>query len=89
MLAPDLPHLRREWPLMSDPTGYAPAGPLEKTPSGPYNDPSKRHEAFAAALAGVELGTYDRCIIDWMCGLDDSTCRTVISLIWRAREVTG
>lgn len=71
---------------MSDPTGYAPDGPLETSPPGPFTESEKRRKAFASALEGIELGTYDRRIIDWLCGLDDQTCRTVISLIWRARE---
>jgi hypothetical protein len=70
---------------MTDPTGYAPRGPLETAPSGPFTHPADRHAAFTAALAGADLGTYDWRIIDWLCGMDDPTCRTVVSLLWRAR----
>jgi hypothetical protein len=71
---------------MADPSGYAPAGPLETSPGGPYADPSKRRIAFAGALNGVELGEYDERVISWLAGLDDPTCRTLVSLIWRARK---
>ena len=74
----------------TDPTGYAPIGPLEKAPSGPLvTGPGPRRDAFTAALADVQLGTYDQRVIDWLCDLDDSTCRTVVSLIWRARQAAG
>ena len=71
---------------MNDPTGYAPDGPLEMAPRGPFaRDLNLRREAFTAALAGVDLGAYDRRIVDWLVNWDDPTCRTVVSLIWRAR----
>jgi len=71
---------------MTDPTGYAPTGPLETTPQGGFAKPDERRKAFTAALVGVELGDYDRRIIEWLCELDDPTCRTLVSLIWRARQ---
>jgi hypothetical protein len=69
-----------------DPSGYAPAGPLEHKPPGGYAQPEVRQRAFAAALAGIELGAYDRRIISWLVGWDDPTCRTLVSLLWRARQ---
>lgn len=69
-----------------DPTGYAPSGPVEQAPVVPFAEREVREEAMAAALAGVELGAYDQQIIDWLLGWDDPTIRTVVSLIWRARE---
>lgn len=71
---------------MSDPTGYAPAGPIKDSPASPYAGPERRREAFAAALDGVTIGSYDGRIIAWLCNLDDSTCRTVVSLLWRVRD---
>jgi hypothetical protein len=71
---------------LTDPTGYAPLEPLAQAPAGPFTPPSERQDAFAAALAHVELGSYDERIIGWLCALDDDTCRTVVSLIWRARQ---
>ena len=47
-----------------------------------------RQEAFAAVLEGVEAGAYDRRIIAWLGQWDDTTCRTVASLLWRCR-LTG
>ena len=34
---------------------------------------------------GVETGAYDRRIVAWLTGWDDSTCRAVASLMWRCR----
>jgi hypothetical protein len=65
---------------------YVPDGPLDTSPAGPYTPPEDRRQAFLSALAGVDLGTYDDRIIDWLCGLDDPTCRTLVSLIRRARK---
>jgi hypothetical protein len=70
----------------SDPTGYAPAGPIHTVPPGPFAGRKVREAAVTAALAGVELGLYDHKIIDWLLDLDDPTVRTVVGLIWRARE---
>lgn len=65
---------------------YVPAGPLEKAPEGGYRKPAVRLEAFAAVLDGVPAGAYDQRIIDWLCGLDDTTCRTLASLMERCRQ---
>jgi hypothetical protein len=37
------------------------------------------------SLDGVELGAYDRRIIEWLAGWDIATVGTVASLIYRAR----
>lgn len=42
-------------------------------------------DALLAPLAGIELGTYDRCILDWLAGWDIPTMATVASLLHRAR----
>lgn len=69
------------------PHDYIPApGPIGAAPwQGGYALPETRSGAFRAVLAGVDLGAYDSRIIAWLAGLDDPTCRTVASLIWRAR----
>jgi hypothetical protein len=72
-----------------DPIEYAPDGPLETAPTGPFTDPADRHEAFVAVLAGIEMGAYDWRIIDWLAGLDDPTCRTIASLMWRCRQAAA
>ena len=69
------------------PHDYVPAGPLDAAPwEGGYQLPETRAAAFRAVLAGADLGDYDQRIIAWLAGLDDPTCRTVASLIWRARQ---
>jgi hypothetical protein len=40
---------------------------------------------LAAALSGVELGTYDRQIVEWLAGWDPPTVAVVCGLITRAR----
>ncbi|MCE7010037.1 hypothetical protein LWC34_45605 [Kibdelosporangium philippinense] len=51
-----------------------------------HND---RVAALLEALDGVELGTYDRRIIEWLAGWDVSTVGTVASLFYRARALDG
>jgi hypothetical protein len=48
-----------------------------------------RVAALMEALDGVELGEYDRRIIDWLSVWDNATVGTVASLIYRARELGG
>ena len=45
------------------PHAYIPAGPVEAAPYLGYCPPQVRHEAFAAALEGVETGAYDCRIV--------------------------
>lgn len=67
---------------------YAPVEPLHREPEGAYVHPEVREAALRAALRGVELGAYDERIVAWMVRLfDDSTMRTIVSLIERARRV--
>ncbi len=67
---------------------YVPVEPLDREPGGGYVDPEDREAALRAALRGVELGAYDERIVTWMVRLfDNSTMRTVVSLIERARHV--
>jgi hypothetical protein len=75
-------------PGADPPHAYVPAGPVEAAPLGGYCPPEIRLEAFAAVLEGVETGAYDRRIVAWLAQLDDPTCRTIASLMWRCR-VTG
>jgi len=44
-----------------------------------------RQDAFSAVLEDVETGAYDHRIIAWLAQLDDTTCRTIVSLMWRCR----
>lgn len=52
---------------------------------------ARRHADQVAALLepldGVELGAYDRRIVDWLAGWDIETVGTIASLIYRARAM--
>ncbi|MFF5148120.1 hypothetical protein ACFY6U_51925 [Streptomyces sp. NPDC013157] len=60
-------------------------GPLDSVPFG-YSPESLQREALYAELssAGVELGTYDHRIVEWIAGWDYPTVATIASLIRRA-----
>ncbi len=61
-----------------------PAGPVEAPPRG-FVPRAEQAEILAAALAGIELGEWDRRILEWMAGWDASTVLTVASWIVRSR----
>ena len=65
---------------------YAPIQRLDHEPQGRYTPPEDRVAALRDALRGVEVGSHDERIIRWLAGWDDSTVRTVVSLIERARR---
>jgi hypothetical protein len=67
------------------PHDYVPAGPVETAPYLGYRRPEIRREAFTAVLDGVETGAYDLRILAWLTQWDDTTCRTIASLMWRCR----
>ena len=62
-----------------------PAGPLESDPGG-FLPGEERSAVLAGVLDGVEMGSWDRRVVGWLCGLDTSTALTIASLIARARE---
>jgi hypothetical protein len=64
--------------------GRVPAGPVEVAPRG-FVPAAGRAAILAGALAGIELGAWDRRIVEWLAGLDASTVLTVASLIARSR----
>jgi hypothetical protein len=65
---------------------YAPIERLETAPIGPYVPPDQREEALSDALRGVDLGANDELIVGWLVRhLDNTTLRTLVSLIERAR----
>jgi len=76
-------------PGATPPHAYIPAGPVEAAPYLGYCPPEVRQEAFAAVLDGVGTGAYDRRIVAWLTGWDDTTCRTIASLMWRCRPAGG
>jgi hypothetical protein len=61
-----------------------PAGPVEAPPQG-FVPKDGQVEILAGVLAGIELGVWDRRILDWMAGWDASTLLTVASWIARSR----
>jgi hypothetical protein len=64
-------------------TPYVPPGPVEQPPGG--FRPAERRGALAHVLRGVELGAHDKRVVEWILQWDDSTIRTIASLIERAR----
>ena len=61
-----------------------PGGPVEVPPPG-FVPGAVQAEILAGALAGIELGAWDRRILEWMAGWDASTVLTVASWIARSR----
>jgi len=61
-----------------------PGGPVEVAPAG-FVPAGEQAEILAAALAGIELGAWDRRIVGWLAGWDASTVLTVASWIARSR----
>ena len=46
---------------------------------------AEQAEILAGVLAGIELGAWDRQVLEWIAGLDASTVLTVASWIARSR----
>jgi len=44
------------------------------------------HLASACTAAGVELGTFDRRVLDWLAGQESSTVQVIVGIIHRAHE---
>jgi len=61
-----------------------PAGPVEVPPLG-FVPRAEQAEILAGVLAGIELGAWDRRILEWMAGWDACTVLTVASWIARSR----
>ncbi len=67
------------------PHPYVPRAPVEISPGGRFTPARERIAAFAAVLEGVPLGAYGQRMIDWLAGLDDTTCRALASVMWECR----
>ena len=61
-----------------------PGGPVQAPPRG-FMPAAEQAQILAGVLAGIELGTWDRRIVEWLAGWDTCTVLTVASLITRAR----
>jgi len=53
---------------------------------GALGEHNRRMLLGAAELAGVELGEYDRRIIEWLAGWEPQTCAVIAGLITRGAE---
>lgn len=62
-----------------------PTGPVQAPPPG-FVPKTQQAAILATALAGIELGAWDRRILDWMSNWDAATVLTVASWITRARD---
>ncbi len=81
-------------PLNVAPVGIRP--PFDqRPPRQPYDQDVERWRAariadkaaaITEALDGVDLGSYDRTMIEWLAGWDEPTVGTLVSLLYRARE---
>ncbi|RTL63176.1 hypothetical protein [Pseudonocardia sp. N23] len=82
-------------PLNEEPRNVRP--PFDRWPPEEDFDPDTerwravklddRRAALLEALEGVDLGDYDRRIVDWIAGWDIPTVGAVVSLVLRARQV--
>jgi hypothetical protein len=61
-----------------------PGGPVEAPPRG-FVPQAEQARILAGVPAGIELGSWDRQIVQWLAGWDTCTVLTVASLIARAR----
>lgn len=71
------------YPYADDPV---PAAPVDREPRG-FRGTADNRAALLAELeaAGVELGEYDRRIVDWLAGWEWSTVATIAGWLHRAR----
>lgn len=82
---------------ITTPQAAATYGPIETCPHSltpPHTEydhagSTQFHGALLQALDGVELGAWDRRILDWLAGWDTSTVAVVVSLLHRARRADG
>lgn len=83
-MRPNLPVLP---PLRREPRRVRP--PFDVGGLAELDGHQDRVDALLEALDGVELGEYDRRIVEWLAGWDTSVVGTVASLIYRARQAGG
>ena len=61
------------------------AGRAGEAPPHGFMPQAEQAQILAGVLAGIELGAWDRRIVEWLAGWDACTVLTVASLIARAR----
>jgi len=76
--------VNRAWPpIESAPRRLCP-------PYDPDRGDGEQHrsarDVLAAALLGVDLGAFDREIVEWLAAWDTPTVATVVSLLHRTRQ---
>jgi hypothetical protein len=65
-------------------------GPYEQEPREPFIAADQRKTLLAQALQGVELGSWDRRILDWLATHPDtSTFLTILGILQRATATTA
>jgi hypothetical protein len=65
-------------------------GPYEQEPREAFIAASQRKALLGQALQGVELGAWDRRILDWLAGhLDTSTFLVVLGIVERAKATVA
>lgn len=57
--------------------------------TGAWQAGSHRMLCEALSAAGVELGTWDHRIVQWLAGWEPSTCAVIAGLIARAHQAGG
>jgi hypothetical protein len=62
-------------------------GPYQHQPAETFIAPARRTAMLAAALAGVELGTWDARILAWLAHwCDTPTFLAILGMVERARQ---
>jgi hypothetical protein len=76
--------VNRAWPpIESAPRRLCPPHDQD---CGDGEQPRSARDVLAAALLGVDLGAFDREIVEWLAAWDTPTVATVVSLLYRTRQ---
>jgi hypothetical protein len=70
----------------AEPAPAVPVGPVEVAPAG-FVPAAEQERILLEALSGVELGAWDRRLVEWLAGWEAATVLTVASWLTRARGV--
>ncbi len=61
-------------------------GPINEAPWSAADNDAEAKDMLAAAVDGLDLGAYDKRILDWVGKWDVPTIATLASIIHRARQ---